>query len=114
MFKTKPSVPRFWSFEFGSLNIVSDFVLRASDFRFLASPQTAEKSQSLNRHDDRKNEGAPLDRVEEVTLQAFLDVRRNLCPVNVRTVFDFVHDLEDEALCLLQNESAVIFENKTS
>jgi len=33
-----------------------------------------------------------------------------LCPVNVRTVFDFVHDLEHEALCLLQHESAVILD----
>ena len=27
--------PRFWSFEFGSLGIVSDFVLRISDFQIL-------------------------------------------------------------------------------
>jgi hypothetical protein len=33
MFKTKLSGSPLWSFEFGSLGIVSDFVLRISDFR---------------------------------------------------------------------------------
>ena len=37
--KQKPSVPRFWSFEFGSLDIVSDFVLRISDFQLLRMVQ---------------------------------------------------------------------------
>jgi hypothetical protein len=36
MFKTKTRPgPWFWSFEFGSLNIVWDFVLRISDFQLL-------------------------------------------------------------------------------
>jgi hypothetical protein len=33
--KQKPNEVRFWSFEFGSLDIVSDFVLRISDFKLL-------------------------------------------------------------------------------
>ena len=33
--KQKPGVSRFWSFEFGSLDVVSDFVLRISDFQLL-------------------------------------------------------------------------------
>jgi hypothetical protein len=33
MFETKPQGLEFWSFEFGTLEIVSDFVLRISDFR---------------------------------------------------------------------------------
>jgi hypothetical protein len=34
MLKTRAQRPWFWSFEFGSLEIVSDFVLRISDFLF--------------------------------------------------------------------------------
>jgi hypothetical protein len=40
MFKTETQRgPWFWSFEFGSLGIVSDFVLRISDFQLLRKSQ---------------------------------------------------------------------------
>jgi hypothetical protein len=35
MFKTRPADPEFWSFEIGTLDIVSDFVLGILDFRCL-------------------------------------------------------------------------------
>src|SRR4030042_1062845 len=40
MFKTQTRrEPWFWSFEFGSFDIVSDFVLRISDFQLLRKSQ---------------------------------------------------------------------------
>ncbi len=41
--KQKPSGSRFWSFEFGSLDIVSDFVLRISDFQILRKSQKSHR-----------------------------------------------------------------------
>jgi len=47
--KQKPTGSRFWSFEFGSLDIVSDFVLRISDFQILR------KSQKIHRLGPKTN-----------------------------------------------------------
>ena len=64
MIKTGIQRPLLWSFEFGSLDIVSDFVLRISDFQILRKSQ---KSHRLGLKTNRKpihplNRGQAKDR----------------------------------------------------
>ena len=78
--KKKPIGPWFWSFEFGSLQIVSDFVLRISDFQILhmvlrscrlkVHSSLASKKQGKNDHCRARGKTDEHERSKSISLVA--------------------------------------------